>query len=51
LAALQARLALLREISEQLYGPDAYEASRHQRKLDFSSSAREDLQQYRSLTH
>ena len=51
LHALHARLALPHQISAKLYGPDTYEARRHQRKLDFSSSAREDLQQFRSLTH
>jgi hypothetical protein len=49
--ALQARLALPHEISAQLQWSNTYEARRHRRKLDFSSSAREDPKQLRSLTH
>ena len=51
LHALQVRLALPHEISAKFHGPDTYEAHRHKRKLDFSSSAREDSKQFRSLTH
>ena len=51
LHALHVRLALPHEISAQLHGADTYEARRHKRKLDFSSSVREGPQQFRSLTH
>ena len=44
LHALQVRLALPHEISAKLHGPDTYEARRRKRKLDVSSSAREDPQ-------
>ena len=51
LHALHVRLVLPHEISAQLHGSDTYEARRHKRKLDFSSSVREGPQQFRSLTH
>ena len=51
LHALQVRLALPHEISTKHHGPDTYEARRHKRKMDFSSSVREGPQQFRSLTH